>query len=104
MPSKLITPQKLRELVGEFPRKKKVAMCHGCFDLVHPGHIRHLSYAKSKADILVTSLTADHFITKGIYRPHVPQQIRAESLAALEMVDYVLQTFEDFMNTHRRKQ
>ena len=39
-------------------------MCHGVFDLVHPGHIRHLLYAKSKADILVASLTADEHITK----------------------------------------
>lgn len=65
-------------------------MAHGCFDIVHPGHIRHLTYAKSKADILVASLTADKHITKGIYRPHVPEQIRAESLAALAMVDYVI--------------
>ncbi len=40
-------------------------MCHGTFDLVHPGHVRHLLYAKSKADILVASLTADAHITKG---------------------------------------
>ena len=65
-------------------------MCHGVFDLVHPGHIRHLLYAKSKADILVASLTADRHITKGAYRPLVPQDLRALNLAALEMVDYVV--------------
>jgi rfaE bifunctional protein kinase chain/domain len=65
-------------------------MCHGTFDLVHPGHIRHLMYAKSKADILIASLTSDAHITKANYRPFVPQDLRAMNLAALEVVDYVL--------------
>ena len=65
-------------------------MCHGVFDVVHPGHVRHLLYAKSKADILVASLTADQHITKGVHRPHVPQDLRAVNLAAFEMVDYVV--------------
>jgi rfaE bifunctional protein kinase chain/domain len=65
-------------------------MCHGVFDVVHPGHLRHLIYAKSKADILVTSITADMHISKGTYRPHVPQDLRALNLAAFELVDYVV--------------
>ena len=65
-------------------------MCHGVFDVVHPGHLRHLLYAKSKADILVASLTADRHISKGRYRPHVPQDLRAVNLAAFEIVDYVI--------------
>ena len=65
-------------------------MCHGVFDVVHPGHLRHLLYAKSKADILVASLTADHHISKGRDRPHVPQDLRAINLAAFEIVDYVI--------------
>jgi rfaE bifunctional protein kinase chain/domain len=52
--------------------------------------MRHLMYAKGKADILVASLTADHHINKGQYRPHIPQSIRAANLAAFEMVDYVI--------------
>lgn len=87
---KIIKPDELASIIGPFHRKRKVIMCCGCFDICHPGHIRHLTFAKSKADILVVSITADRFITKGIYRPHVPEQIRAESLAALEMVDYVI--------------
>ena len=71
-------------------RKKTLIMCHGVFDVVHPGHVRHLVYAKSKADFLVVSLTADKFINKGIYRPHVPEDIRALNLAAFEMVDFVI--------------
>jgi rfaE bifunctional protein kinase chain/domain/rfaE bifunctional protein nucleotidyltransferase chain/domain len=80
----------LPALLEKLDRSKKAIMACGCFDIVHPGHIRHLTYAKSKADILVVSVTADRHIKKGIYRPHVPEQIRAESLAALEMVDYVI--------------
>ncbi|MEN9735385.1 MAG: hypothetical protein RL129_95 [Actinomycetota bacterium] len=69
---------------------KKVVLCHGVFDLVHPGHVRHLAYAKSKGNLLVVSITADGFINKGTYRPHVSQKLRALNLAAFEMVDYVI--------------
>ena len=87
---KIKTRDELREAIGVRPRDRKVIMCHGTFDLVHPGHIRHLMYAKSKAEILIASLTCDTFIAKAHYRPFVPQQLRAMNLAALEMVDYVL--------------
>ncbi len=87
---KIVTVEELKKILGPFPRNKKVIMCHGVFDVVHPGHVRHLLYAKSKADILVTSITADMHIYKGKYRPHVPQDLRAINLAAFEMVDYVL--------------
>jgi rfaE bifunctional protein kinase chain/domain len=87
---KLKTRDELREAIGLRPRDRKVIMCHGTFDLVHPGHVRHLMYAKSKADILIASLTCDAFIAKAHFRPFVPQQLRAMNLAALEMVDYVL--------------
>ena len=65
-------------------------MCHGVFDVVHPGHVRHLVYAKNKADILVVSITTDIHIKKGVYRPHIPEDLRALNLAAFEMVDYVI--------------
>jgi rfaE bifunctional protein kinase chain/domain len=87
---KIKTPQQLADLIGRRPRSKRVIMCHGVFDVVHPGHLRHLVYAKSKADLLIASITADRHISKGTYRPHVPQDLRALNLAALEMVDYVL--------------
>ena len=57
---------------------------------MHPGHIRHLIYAKEKADILVVSITTDIHIKKGIYRPLVPANLRALNLAAFEIVDYVI--------------
>jgi bifunctional ADP-heptose synthase (sugar kinase/adenylyltransferase) len=87
---KIKTAEELRAVLGSCPRDKKVIMCHGVFDVVHPGHIRHLLYAKSKADVLITSITADRYITKGVHRPHVPQDLRAVNLAAFEVVDYVV--------------
>lgn len=74
----------------KFPRKKKLIMCHGTFDIVHPGHIRHLLFAKSKADILLVSVTSDMHISKANYRPYIPANLRAINLAALSFVDYVL--------------
>jgi rfaE bifunctional protein kinase chain/domain len=65
-------------------------MCHGTFDVVHPGHLRHLLYAKSKGEVLVVSVTADVHVSKGELRPHVPQDLRAASLAAYEFVDLVV--------------
>ena len=87
---KIKTIEELKEIIGGRPRVRKVIMCHGTFDLVHPGHIRHLMYAKNKADILIVSLTGDAFITKADYRPFVPSELRAMNLAALEVVDYVI--------------
>ena len=87
---KVKTVEQLLEELGPFPRDQKLIMCHGVFDVVHPGHLRHLVYAKSKADLLVASLTADRHIQKGTYRPHVPQDLRALNLAAFDIVDYVL--------------
>jgi rfaE bifunctional protein kinase chain/domain len=87
---KIKTAEELKRELGPLPRQRKVIMCHGVFDVVHPGHLRHLLYAKSKADILVASITADMHISKGQYRPHVPQELRALNLAAFEMIDYVI--------------
>jgi cytidyltransferase-like protein len=87
---KIKTVDELIAIIGPRPRASKVIMCHGVFDVVHPGHLRHLIYAKSKADILVTSVTADVHISKGQFRPHVPQDLRALNLAAFEIVDYVV--------------
>ncbi|MCE7527837.1 PfkB family carbohydrate kinase [Polynucleobacter sp. IMCC 30228] len=87
---KIKTAAEIAQLIGDRPRSKKAIMCHGTFDVVHPGHVRHLLYAKTKAPILIASLTADEHIKKGNLRPYVPENLRAVNLAALEMVDYVL--------------
>lgn len=87
---KIKTVDELCAIIGQRPRQKKVIMCHGTFDVVHPGHVRHLLYAKTKGDILVASLTADEHIEKANFRPYVPEDLRAINLAALEVVDYVI--------------
>jgi len=68
---------------------KKVAHCHGVFDPLHIGHIRHFEQARKLGDILVVTVTPDRFVNKGPHRPVFPESLRAESIAALEFVDYV---------------
>lgn len=87
---KIKTAKEIAAIIGSPPRKKKVIMCHGTFDIVHPGHVRHLLYAKSKGAVLIASLTADAHVAKANFRPYVPQELRAFNLAALEVVDYVV--------------
>jgi cytidyltransferase-like protein len=87
---KIKTVEQVRELLGSPPRERKVVMCHGAFDIVHPGHLRHLVYAKEHADVLVASITCDDHITKANFRPYVPEELRALNLAALEVVDHVI--------------
>jgi rfaE bifunctional protein kinase chain/domain/rfaE bifunctional protein nucleotidyltransferase chain/domain len=87
---KIKTAEEIAKAIGPRPRQRKAIMCHGTFDVVHPGHVRHLLYAKTKADILIASLTSDEHIKKGNLRPYVPEDLRAVNLAALEMVDYVV--------------
>ena len=72
---KIVSISKLKKIIKNYPRKEKVILCHGNFDVVHPGHVRHLTYAKSKADILVVSITADRYVQKGIYKPFVPEDL-----------------------------
>jgi rfaE bifunctional protein kinase chain/domain/rfaE bifunctional protein nucleotidyltransferase chain/domain len=68
---------------------RTVVHCHGCFDVVHPGHIHHLQHAKSLGDLLVVSVSSDAHVNKGVSRPLIPDDLRAASLAALECVDAV---------------
>lgn len=69
---------------------KKIALCHGVFDLLHPGHIIHLEQAKEMADILVVSVTAAQYVRKGPDRPYFDDEMRTKVLSALEFVDYVM--------------
>ena len=68
---------------------KSIVQCHGCFDLMHPGHIKHLQASKEMGDVLVVTISPDRFVDKGPGRPAFPEQLRAECLAALECVDFV---------------
>jgi cytidyltransferase-like protein len=67
----------------------RIGLCHGCFDLLHIGHIQHLREAKSRVDVLVVTVTPDSLVNKGDWRPVFTAQHRAECLAALRHVDRV---------------
>ncbi|MBI2067969.1 MAG: adenylyltransferase/cytidyltransferase family protein [Deltaproteobacteria bacterium] len=87
---KLKTVEELSHLLAERKGQgKKIVLCHGVFDLIHPGHIHHFEEAKRQGDILVVSITPDNFVNKGPGRPVFNQRLRADFLTALEMVDYV---------------
>src|ERR1700733_12072672 len=68
---------------------KIVVHCHGCFDIVHPGHIQYLEFAKSLGDVLIVSVSSDTHVNKGPSRPLIPDDLRASSVAALQCVDWV---------------
>jgi rfaE bifunctional protein nucleotidyltransferase chain/domain len=68
---------------------KKIVHCHGVFDLLHIGHIKHLEAARQLGDALVVTLTPDRFVNKGPHRPAFPERLRAEALASLACVDFV---------------
>ncbi len=68
---------------------KQIVHCHGVFDLIHPGHIRHFERAKHEGDVLIVTVTPDEYVNKGPGRPFFHQRLRAESVAALQCVDYV---------------
>lgn len=92
MDAKIIPFEKISEYVDSKRKSSKTAvitLCHGCFDIVHPGHIRHLKFAKEQGACLIVSITPDVCVQKGSSRPYVPQDLREENLAALEIVDAV---------------
>lgn len=68
---------------------QRLVQCHGCFDIVHPGHVRHLRWARAQGDALLVTITADQGVNKGVGRPLIPHDLRAENLASLDMVDAV---------------
>lgn len=88
--SKIKKLSELKNIIEECKKQnKKIAHCHGVFDLIHPGHIRHLAAAKKEADVLVVTVTADLFVRKGPGRPIFNQNLRAETLASFSSVDFV---------------
>jgi len=88
--SKIITFDELSNKVSALGMPKTIVQCHGVFDLLHVGHIKHFQHAKSFGDILVVTITADRFVNKGPGRPYFTELLRAEALAALGCVDYVI--------------
>ena len=75
----------------DFERKKgrKIVHCHGVFDLLHIGHIKHFKEAKKFGDLLVVTITPDKYVDKGQGRPVFKERTRIEALEALKDVDYL---------------
>lgn len=88
--NKIVSRDSIGEVLAAFRPERKVVQCHGVFDLLHIGHIKHLNQAKSVGDILVVSITADKYVNKGPGKPHFNEYLRAEALASLSCVDYVV--------------
>jgi D-glycero-beta-D-manno-heptose 1-phosphate adenylyltransferase len=84
--------------LGERLRKagRQIVFANGCFDLFHVGHVRYLEGARQQGDVLVVGLNSDHSVQllKGEGRPLLPEDARAELLAAMECADYVV-IFDD---------
>ncbi len=90
MSRKILEMDELGEVSAKLRKEgKKIVQCHGCFDLLHPGHVMHFKAAKNFGDVLVVSITEDIYVNKGPDRPIFTEQVRAENLAAIEYIDYV---------------
>ena len=92
MPStgKLFSLEDLAATLGRYRALgKRVVHCHGVFDLLHIGHVRHFEQARALGDVLVVTLTPDRFVNKGVGRPAFTETLRAEFLASLGCVDFV---------------
>ena len=79
----------LCETLKQVRGSRKVVHCHGVFDLLHIGHIRHFEQAKKFGDILVVTVTPDKFVNKGPGHPAFTESLRIEAIASLNCVDYV---------------
>ena len=91
--SKIVTVEKLVPRLNAFCKSgRKSVFTNGCFDILHVGHVRYLAAARSEGDLLVIGLNSDVSVRsiKGEKRPIVTQDQRAEVLASLEFVDYVV--------------
>ncbi len=87
---KFLPPEQLVEVRERLRSEGRVVVqCHGCFDIVHPGHIRYLRFARELGDVLIVSVSADDVVGKGFDRPYINEDLRIENLAALEFVDYL---------------
>lgn len=90
---KIKTLSQMKAIVARLKRQgKRVVFTNGCFDILHVGHVRYLRRAKNQGDVLVLGLNTDRSVKaiKGEKRPVVPEKERAEIMAALEFVDYVV--------------
>jgi cytidyltransferase-like protein len=91
--AKIKTIEELAEY-AEHRGGRQIVLSHGVYDVLHPGHFRHLRAAREEGTALWVTVTADPFVNKGPGHPHYPQHIRAEQIAALECVEYVAVHYE----------
>ena len=88
--AKVVPMEDLALLVAELKLGGKVVVqCHGVFDLVHIGHIRHFEQARRLGDVLIVTVTPDRYVNKGPNRPVFTEAHRAWAIGALACVDYV---------------
>ncbi|HUC54997.1 MAG TPA: D-glycero-beta-D-manno-heptose 1-phosphate adenylyltransferase [Candidatus Cybelea sp.] len=92
----LTLEEAILRFAGEKRNGRHIVFTNGCFDLLHPGHIRSLELARALGDVLVVGLNSDSSVRqlKGEGRPVISEDERAEILAALESVDAVV-IFDD---------
>jgi rfaE bifunctional protein nucleotidyltransferase chain/domain len=91
--SKIVSRERLRELLQQRRRAgAKLVLANGCFDTLHVGHVRYLEGARREGDILVVAVNSDSSVChlKGPGRPILPESARAELVAAIRAVDYVV--------------
>lgn len=87
---KVVDLNRLAEIADDLRGQgRTLVLCHGVFDLLHVGHLRHFKTARSNGDLLVVTITGDSFVNKGPGRPAFTSSLRAEVLAGLDLVDYV---------------
>ena len=80
----------LSEIISRIKSKKGVVgICHGYFDVLHAGHLKHFEAASKLCDILIVTVTPDQYINKGPNRPVFPAEQRAELISGMACVDYV---------------
>ena len=93
MSAKIIPRAEISALGERLRREGRcIVFANGCFDLLHVGHIRCLQGAREQGDVVVVGVNSDRAVTalKGPGRPLLPAEARAELVAALESVDYVV--------------
>ncbi len=88
--AKIINKDDLKEIEELKKNGKTIVLCHGVFDLVHPGHIIHFQEAKKMGDILVVSITSEKYVRKGPGRPYFDDGMRMKFLSAIDCIDYVM--------------
>lgn len=98
MRKKIFARAALKKILNPLKKKgKRIVFTNGCFDLLHPGHLKSFADAKKHGDILVVAVNSDNSVKKikGPNRPILDEKSRSTMVAALEIVDYVVIFNED---------